>query len=108
MIYLISIPHQMPANLKEFADDTAILNYANGVCNDTEFESVDDAKEWLTHDLNNGIWVYTLSDYEYILSYTGHQKHKVWALADCISTALLIKDNTFTVKRLNQFKQYDT
>ena len=88
MIYLISIPHQMPANLKDFYNEQEIIKYANATA-DTYIETLEDAKDYLTHDLHSGIWVETQSDVDYAIEYNGHQKFKVRAIAEQIDITTL-------------------
>lgn len=88
MIYLIAVPHQMPAKLLDFQNEDAIIDYANAI-SDESYENAEDAKDYLVHDYNTGIWIYSGQDLSYAQHYSGHQAYKVLALLNDIDEDLL-------------------
>lgn len=82
MIYLISIPHQMPPRLFSFANKEEILQQVNR----NEFaNTVEEAMDILTHDWHSHIWIEDDADLESALEYAGHQQYKVRALAETLN-----------------------
>lgn len=99
-IYLISVPHQRKASLTTYDSANAVIIDANRMISqkndDYEYcDTLEDAKEYITHDLNCGIWIETVEDIQQERFYTGHQRCMVDVLLDDIEEVEEVEDNLY-------------
>lgn len=88
MIIFIRIPHQSPASFDVFRSQDEVLSAAIDYAIDSdrdEPETYDDAKNTLADDLSRSLWIESADDAKDVASYTGHQEHKVRAMAEEIA-----------------------
>ncbi len=96
MIALIEIPHQLAARIVWYKDESELINAAldymegAGCTLAAGFgETVHNAAVTLAYDWNGHLLVESADDIQAVRDYTGHQLHKVRAMAEELEAAFL-------------------
>ena len=92
MIFLINIPHQRPATLASFSDESEAIDAACEASEQTVGEypnTFDDAIAILSDDMHGHILIRSMDDLDSVAEYNGHQQHKVRAMAPGIEDILI-------------------